>query len=96
MAEVTREDVLHVASLARLEITPDKVESFRKELNAILGYVEALDALDTEGVPPTSHALALTNIFRSDTVGESLKQDEALANAPLKAYGHFRVPKVIE
>ena len=96
MPEVSREEVLHVASLARLEVTPEQVESFQKELNDMIGYFQALDQLDTDDVPPTSHALALTNIFRPDTVGDSLTQDEALANAPLKAYGHFRVPKVID
>jgi len=93
---VTREDVLHVASLARLEVNPEQVESFQRELNAIIGYFEALDELDTDDVPPTSHALALTNVFRRDEVGEQLGQEQALANAPRKAYGHFRVPKVIE
>ena len=93
---VTREDVLHVADLARLKITPDQVEAFQRELDAILAYFEKLDELDTTGVAPTSHALSLVNVFRKDAVRPSLSQEETLANAPQKAYGHFRVPKVIE
>jgi aspartyl-tRNA(Asn)/glutamyl-tRNA(Gln) amidotransferase subunit C len=93
---VTREDVLHVAALARLEVSPDQVEAFQRELDAILAHFEKLNELDTSNVPPTSHALSLVNVFRNDVVRPSLTQEEALANAPLKAYGHFRVPKVIE
>ena len=93
---VTREDVLHVASLARLEVSPDQVESFQRELAAILAYFEKLNELDTSDVEPTSHALPLVNVFRKDIVRPSLTQEEALANAPQQAYGHFRVPKVIE
>jgi len=93
---VTREDVLHVAVLARLEVSPDQVEAFQRELDAILAHFEKLNELDTSNVPPTSHALSLVNVFRNDVVRPSLTQEEALANAPLKAYGHFRVPKVIE
>jgi aspartyl-tRNA(Asn)/glutamyl-tRNA(Gln) amidotransferase subunit C len=93
---VTREDVLHVAALARLEVSPDQVEAFQRELDAILAHFEKLNELDTSNVPPTSHALSLVNVFRNDVVRPSLTQEEALANAPVKAYGHFRVPKVIE
>ena len=93
---VTAQEVEHVATLARLELSSDQVEAFQGELNAIIGYFQALNELDTDDVPPTSHALALRNVFRADNVGESLSQEAALANAPKKAYGHFRVPKVIE
>ena len=93
---VTREDVLHVAGLARLEVSPDQVEAFQRELDAILAYFEKLDELDTSKVAPTSHVLSLVNVFRKDEVRPSLTQEQALANAPVKAYGHFRVPKVIE
>jgi len=93
---VTREDVLHVAALARLEVSPDQVEAFQRELDAILGHFEKLNELDTSGVAPTSHVLSLVNVFRNDTVRPSLSQEHALANAPQQAFGHFRVPKVIE
>jgi aspartyl-tRNA(Asn)/glutamyl-tRNA(Gln) amidotransferase subunit C len=93
---VTSDDVQHVATLARLEVGADQVQAFGRDLDAILGYFEKLDELDTSAVEPMSHALDLVNVVRTDTVVPSLPQDEALANAPEKAYGHFRVPKVIE
>ncbi len=93
---VSREEVAHVADLARLEVTPDQVESFQQDLQAIMEHFLLLDELDTDNVPPMSHALDLVNVFRPDTLIEPLSQEEALANAPQKAYGHFRVPRVIE
>ena len=93
---VSREDVQHVADLARLEVDPDQIESFQRDLDAIVGHFEALGELDTTGVAPMSHALDLVNVFRPDEPKDSLPQDDALANAPQKAYGHFRVPRVIE
>ena len=91
---VSREDVLHVAALARLEVAPEQVGSFQRELGAILEHFQKLNELDTSNV--TSHALALVNVFREDIPQPSLTQEEALANAPQKAFGHFRVPKVID
>jgi aspartyl-tRNA(Asn)/glutamyl-tRNA(Gln) amidotransferase subunit C len=85
-----------VAALARLDVSPNQVETFQRELDAILSHFDKLNELDTSGVAPTSHVLSLVNVFRADVVRPSLTQDEALANAPVKAYGHFRVPKVIE
>jgi aspartyl-tRNA(Asn)/glutamyl-tRNA(Gln) amidotransferase subunit C len=93
---VSREEVAHVADLARLEVTPDQVESFQQDLQAIMEHFLLLDELDTDNVAPMSHALDLVNVFRPDTLEEPLSQEEALANAPQKAYGHFRVPRVIE
>ena len=93
---VSRDDVRHVAALARLEVSEEDLEPMRGELNAILEYVGRLDELHTDDVPPTSHVLALTNVFRSDSVDESLSRENALLNAPSEAMGHFRVPKVIE
>ncbi len=93
---VTHDDVRHVAALARLEISDEDLEPMRRELSAILEYVGKLDELNTDDVPPTSHVLALNNVFRSDTVEESLPRDKALQNAPSEAMGHFRVPKVME
>jgi aspartyl-tRNA(Asn)/glutamyl-tRNA(Gln) amidotransferase subunit C len=93
---VTREDVLHVAALARLEVAPEQVQSFQHDLAAILEHFEKLNEIDTSNVLPTSHALSLENVFRDDVVSPSLNQEDALGNAPQKAYGHFRVPKVIE
>ena len=93
---VTREEVAHVASLARLEVSSDQVETFQRDLDAILEHFRNLDELDTSDIPSMSHALDLVNIFQPDVPKQQLTQEEALANAPQKAYGHFRVPRIIE
>ncbi len=92
---VTIEDVDHVAALAHLKFSDDERERLVDQLNAILAYMEQLNALDTSGVSPTSHVLNLKNVFRSDEAGPSLTQEEALRNAPASDRGHFTVPKVI-
>ncbi len=93
---VTLDDVRKVAYLARLGFSAEEEARLVDELNRILGYVEKLNELNTEGVPPTSHVLPISNVFREDVVAPSLPQDELLANAPSKRGGYFRVPKVIE
>ncbi len=93
---VTVEEVRKVAHLARLTFSPEEEARLAEDLNRLLGYVEKLNELDTEGVPPTSHVLPMHNVFRDDAVNPSLPQDELLANAPSKWRGFFRVPKVIE
>jgi len=93
--KITAEQVRHVAGLARLEIDPAAVEKLAAELATILAYVEKLDEVDTRGVPPTSHAIALTNAFRDDVVHEHLPREQALKNAPAQDEGSFVVPKVI-
>jgi aspartyl-tRNA(Asn)/glutamyl-tRNA(Gln) amidotransferase subunit C len=93
--KITPDDVRHVAGLARLEIDPGAVEKLAGELATILAYVEKLDEVDTRGVPPTSHAIALTNAFRDDVVHEHLPREQALQNAPSHDEGGFVVPKVI-
>jgi aspartyl-tRNA(Asn)/glutamyl-tRNA(Gln) amidotransferase subunit C len=89
-------DVEHVARLARLALSPDEKERMRRELNSILAYIDKLLALDTEGVPPTSHAVPMTNVLRDDEPVPSLPQDEMLANAPDPVGALFRVPRIIE
>lgn len=93
--KITAEEVLNVANLARLEIDPEFVEKMADQLATILTYVEKLDEVDTENVPSTSHAIALTNAFREDEVRPSLPRQEALNNAPAEEDGGFVVPKVI-
>lgn len=93
--KITAEQVRYVAGLARLEIDPGGIEKLAGELAAILGYVEKLNEVDTHGVVPTSHAIALTNAFREDVVHSHLPRDLALRNAPSKDEGSFVVPKVI-
>ena len=93
--KITAEEVIHVAKLARLNLAPDEVAPTTEQLGRILAYVEKLDELDTSGVVPTTHALAVTNAFRQDVVRPSLSPQEALANGPLVNGEAFVVPKVI-
>jgi aspartyl-tRNA(Asn)/glutamyl-tRNA(Gln) amidotransferase subunit C len=91
---ISREDVLHVAKLARLEIPEDQIEHVREELGAILEAVGKVSELDLEGVEPTSHPLDLVNVWDEDEPRPSLPREDALANAPDPADGAFRVPAV--
>ena len=93
---LTPEEVEHVALLARLELTEEERERFTTQLNSILEHFEQLRQLDTTGVPPMSHAVAVSNVFREDEPGPSLSPDEALSNSPDQASNCFRVPRVIE
>ena len=91
---ISREDVLHVAALARLEIPADEIERMREQLGAILEAVGKVSELDLGGVEPTSHPLDLVNQWAADEPRPSLSREEALANAPDPAEGSFRVPAV--
>jgi aspartyl-tRNA(Asn)/glutamyl-tRNA(Gln) amidotransferase subunit C len=92
---LTREEVLHVAQLARLSLGAQEVELFTRQLNDILTYIEKLQELDTAGVEPMAHAVAVANAFRADEVTPGLPRDQALANAPAAEEGNFVVPRVI-
>jgi aspartyl-tRNA(Asn)/glutamyl-tRNA(Gln) amidotransferase subunit C len=92
---ISREDVLHVALLSRLELTEAEVEQFTTELNAILGHVEQIQGVDVEGVEPTSHPLGLEDVMRSDERRPSLTHEQILANAPERVSEGFKVPPVI-
>jgi aspartyl-tRNA(Asn)/glutamyl-tRNA(Gln) amidotransferase subunit C len=94
--KITRAEVEHVARLARLELTEPELETFTVQMDQILAYVDKLNALDTEGIVPTSHAVPMENAFRADEPRESLGIEGALANAPNRVESFFRVPKVIE
>ena len=96
MNKITKKDVEYVAKLARLRLPEEEKEKFTEQLNQILKYVDKLNKLDTERVKPTSHVLPLKNVSREDQVGESLKVEKVLDNAPERARGFFKVPKVIE
>ena len=89
---ITREDVLHVARLARLEIPEGEVDRVRDELGAILEAVGKVAELDLTDVEPTSHPLAVVNVWAEDEPRPCLPVDEALANAPEAEDGAFRVP----
>jgi aspartyl-tRNA(Asn)/glutamyl-tRNA(Gln) amidotransferase subunit C len=92
------EDVRRIAQLARLELSPEEAERARGELSAILGYVEQLQALDLSGVEPMTHALAQGEAapLRADEALPCLDREEALANAPAREGGFFKVPRIIE
>jgi aspartyl-tRNA(Asn)/glutamyl-tRNA(Gln) amidotransferase subunit C len=92
---LTRDEVLHVAQLARLSLKPEEIETFTRQLNDILAYVAKLQEVDTEGVPPLAHVIPLSNAFREDEVQPGLERDETLANAPEREEGAFVVPRVI-
>ena len=89
---ISREEVLHVASLARLELSEDEVERFTEQLGAILDAVGKVSELDLTGVEPLSHPLDLSNVWAEDEPRASLPLDQALANAPDTEDDHFRVP----
>jgi aspartyl-tRNA(Asn)/glutamyl-tRNA(Gln) amidotransferase subunit C len=91
---ISREDVLHVARLARLAIPEEEVERVQRELGAILEAVGKVSELDLAGVEPTSHPLDVVNVWGEDEARPSLPRAEALRNAPDAADGSFRVPAV--
>ena len=94
--KIARQEVEHIAHLARLEFSGEEVESFTNQLNDILSYFDKLSEIDTASIEPTSHAIRIANIFREDKVAESALQEASLANAPDPEKGLFRVPKIIE
>ncbi len=89
---IDREQVLHVARLARLELTEDEVARMSEELSAVLGHIEKIGELDLVGVPATTHVVEVSNALRPDLVRPSLPREVALENAPSVADGGFRVP----
>ncbi len=93
---ISRDDVAQVARLARLALTDAELEIMREQLNAILAHIDALKAVDTSGVEPTSHAVPQFNVMREDEPRPSFPAEDMLANAPDRAGKFFRVPRIIE
>ena len=89
-------DVAYMANLSRLELTDEEQKYLGRQLNDILDYISKLNEVDTNGVEPTSHVIALENVGREDKETASLPIDEVLKNAPSKEGKFFRVPKIIE
>jgi len=89
-------DIEKVARLARIELSQEEKKIFGDQLEQILNYMEQLNEVDTSGIEPTSHAIALFNVFREDEVRPSFPKDEILDIAPEEEDGHFRVPRIIE
>jgi aspartyl-tRNA(Asn)/glutamyl-tRNA(Gln) amidotransferase subunit C len=94
-APITRDDVAHVARLARLTLSDDELDTFTGQLASILGHAADVEALELDDVPPTSHPYPLENVLRPDEVRPGLDRDEVLAEAPAAESGMFRVPPVL-
>ncbi|MCB9372709.1 MAG: Asp-tRNA(Asn)/Glu-tRNA(Gln) amidotransferase subunit GatC [Microthrixaceae bacterium] len=90
--KITRDDVAHVADLARLALSDDELEQFTGQLAAVLDHAADVEALDVADVPPTSHPVPLENVLRDDVVTPSLDRAEVLAQAPAVEDDRFRVP----
>ncbi len=93
---ITKEQVLHVAKLARLNLTDEETERLRGDMENIIGFADKLNELDTEGVVPTAHAIPMQNAFREDVVIPSYDREAILQNAPDRDEEAFVVPKVVE
>lgn len=96
MAQITKEEVQHVADLARLTFSEKELETFTKQLDDIIGFAEQLNELDTDGVEPTTHVLDIQNVLREDQSREWLTREGALKNAPEQQDGQVKVPSVLE
>ena len=96
MATISREEVAHLARLARLAVTDDELDTFAGQLDVILQAVAQVGEVAAADVPPTSHAVPLTNVYRDDVVQPSLTQEAALSGAPDSAEGRFRVPRILD
>ena len=95
MPNISRDEVAHLAKLARLAVTDDELDFFAGQLDQILDSVAKVSEVAAEDVPPTSHAVPLTNVFRQDVVVPGLTQQQALAGAPAAEEGRFRVPRIL-
>jgi aspartyl-tRNA(Asn)/glutamyl-tRNA(Gln) amidotransferase subunit C len=96
LSRISKEQVKHVAHLARLAVTEEETEMLTEQLDKIIGFAEELNELDTENVEPTTHVLDLKNVLREDEVRNSVSVDEAMKNAPEQRDGQFKVPNILE
>ena len=94
--KITREEIEHIALLARLSLSEEEKDLFGSQLSSILDYMEKLNELDTKNIDPTSHVLPLNNVMRDDIPVPSIPRGAALINAPSHTEKFFRVPKIIE
>ena len=95
MAEITRDELAHLATLARIDLSDAELDHLAPQLSVILDSVASISGVAGDDVPPTSHALPLTNVFREDVVVPGLTPDEALAGAPEKESQRFSVPRIL-
>lgn len=94
--KITKEEIAHIAMLARLHLSEEEKALFGAQLSSILDYMEKLNELETSIIEPTSHVLPLSNVMREDVPGQSIPRDKALLNAPEHTDKFYRVPKIIE
>jgi aspartyl-tRNA(Asn)/glutamyl-tRNA(Gln) amidotransferase subunit C len=95
MPRISKDEVAHLARLARLAVTDEELDTFAGQLDVILNSVARVGEVATEDIPPTSHAVPLTNVFRTDEVRPGLTREEALAGAPAAEQDRFRVPRIL-
>lgn len=93
---ITKEQVEHVAKLARLSLTEEEKELYTKQLSKILDYIDQLNEVDTKGVEPMTQPIPKINVMRDDVVKQQFQREDMLKNAPHEEYGFFRVPKIGE
>jgi len=93
---ISREQLEHVARLARLELTDEEIELFQGQLGAVLERAQRIQNLPLDDLPPTAHPIDLTNVFREDVVVPCLLPDQALENAPAREENLFRAPRILE
>jgi aspartyl-tRNA(Asn)/glutamyl-tRNA(Gln) amidotransferase subunit C len=92
---ISRDEVAHLARLARLAVTEDELDTFAGQLAVILESVASVSEVATEDIPPSSHSVPLTNVFRDDLASPGLTRQQALAAAPAEEDGRFRVPRIL-
>ena len=95
MPTISRDEVAHLASLARLAVTEQELDTFAGQLDVILESVARVGEVTTGDIPPTSHAVPVTNVFRDDTVRQGLAREQALGGAPQAEENRFRVPRIL-
>jgi aspartyl-tRNA(Asn)/glutamyl-tRNA(Gln) amidotransferase subunit C len=95
MPAISRDEVAHLARLARLAVTDDELDTFARQLDVILSSVARVGAVAADDIEPTSHAVPLTNVFRPDELRPGLTQEQALSGAPASEQGRFQVPRIL-
>lgn len=95
MSKISRDEVAHLAGLARLAVTESELDTFAGQLDQILEHVAKVGEVAAEEIPPTSHAVPVTNVFRPDEVRPGLSPEQALAGAPAAEENRFRVPRIL-
>lgn len=95
MSTISRDEVAHLAGLARLAVTEEELDTFAGQLDQILDAVAKVGEVAADDIPPTSHAVPVTNVFRADEVRPSLAREQALAGAPAAESDRFRVPRIL-